>query len=110
MTLLRSNPVNLRASTIFATYTAVGFLLLAVIVIDSSSRSATDRQQLEERRALVKSLSLTDLVLFTDARYTRHPSMADRHTPFQDYPLSLEHFPSGSLIPPPPHVRSYGKH
>ncbi|HCE67831.1 MAG TPA: hypothetical protein DER40_10025 [Geobacter sp.] len=102
--------MTLRASTIFATYTALGLLLLAVIVIDSSSRSVTDRQQLEERRTLVKSLSLTDLVLFTDARYTRHPSMADRHTPFQDYPLSLEHFPSGSLIPPPPHVRSYGKY
>ncbi len=102
--------MTLRASTIFATYTALGLLLLAVIVIDSSSRSVTDRQNLEERRALVKSLSLTDLVLFTDARYTRHPSMADRHTPFQDYPLSLEHFPSGSLIPPPPHVRSYGKY
>lgn len=102
--------MTLRASTIFATYTALGLLVLAVIVIDSSSRSVTDRRHLEERRALVKSLALTDLVLFTDARYTRHPSMADRHTPFQDYPLSLEHFPSGSLIPPPPHVRSYGKH
>lgn len=101
--------MKLRTSTLFASYTMLGLLLLAGIVIDSSSRSGTDRQHLETRRALVKSLSLTDLVLFTDARYTRNPSMADRHTPFQDYPLSFEHFPSGSLIPPPPHVRSYGK-
>jgi hypothetical protein len=36
--------------------------------------------------------------------------MADRHAPFQDHPLSLEHFPSGSLIAPPPHVRSYVMH
>lgn len=102
--------MNLRASTIFATYTAVGLLLLACICVSSARLSDAGLRQLQERRALVKSLSLTDLVLFTDARYTRHPSMADRHTPFQDYPLSLEHFPSGSLIPPPPHVRSYGKH
>lgn len=101
--------MRLRTSTLFASYTMLCLLLLAGIVIDSSTRSGTDRQHLEARRALVKSLSLTDLVLFTDARYTRNPSMADRHTPFQDYPLSFEHFPSGSLIPPPPHVRSYGK-
>lgn len=99
----------LRASTIFAAYTALGLLLLAFIAISSSSQSGAARQQQASRRALVKSLSLTDLVLFTDARYTRNPSMADRHTPFQDYPLSFEHFPSGSLIPPPPHVRLYGK-
>lgn len=101
--------MNLRASTLLASYIALGLLLLAFIAISSSRQSGSERQQLESRRALVKSLSLTDLVLFTDARYTRHPSMADRHTPFQDYPLSFEHFPSGSLIPPPPHVRLYGK-
>jgi hypothetical protein len=27
-------------------------------------------------------------------------SQADRHTPFQDYPLSLEHFPSGAILLP----------
>jgi hypothetical protein len=27
--------------------------------------------------------------------------MADLHAPFQDSPLSLEHFPSGSLVTPP---------
>jgi hypothetical protein len=51
-------------------------------------------------------LALTDLCLFTEARYTRHPSMADLHTPFQDHPLSLEHFPSGSLIAAPPHLKT----
>jgi len=102
--------MTLRASTIFATYTALGLLVLACICVSSTRPSKAGLRQQEERRALVKSLSLTDLVLFTDARYTRHPSMADRHTPFQDYPLSLEHFPSGSLIPPPPHVRSNGKY
>jgi hypothetical protein len=58
-----------------------------------------------EKAEMVRRLELTDLCLFTDARYTRHPSVADIHTPFQDYPLSLDHFPSGSIIAPPPHLR-----
>jgi hypothetical protein len=66
------------------------------------------RPALAEKSAMVKEYGLTDLCLFTDARYTRHPSMADLNTPFQDYPLSFEHFPSGSLMPPPPHLASRG--
>ncbi len=48
----------------------------------------------------LRSLHVTDLCLATEARYTRHPAMADRHAPFQEHPLALEHFPSGSLILP----------
>ena len=55
-----------------------------------------------ERTRLVAQLRLTDLALFTEARYTRHPSQADLHSAFQDHPLAFEHFPSGSLIGPPP--------
>jgi hypothetical protein len=51
--------------------------------------------------ALVEQLGLTDLVLFTEARYTRHPSQADLQSAFQDHPVALEHFPTGSLLPPP---------
>ena len=51
--------------------------------------------------ALAKRLGLTDLCLFTEARYTRHLSQADRHSAFQEYPGAFEHFPSGSLVPPP---------
>ncbi|MEI7818281.1 MAG: hypothetical protein WCI45_13940 [Desulfuromonadales bacterium] len=43
---------------------------------------------------------MTDLCLATEARYTRHPAMADRHAPFQEHPMALEHFPTGSLILP----------
>jgi hypothetical protein len=32
--------------------------------------------------------------------------MADRNTPFQDHPLSLEHFPSGSILALPPHLNT----
>jgi hypothetical protein len=48
----------------------------------------------------LRNLHVTDLCLTTEARYTRHPAMADRHAPFQEHPLALEHFPSGSLIMP----------
>jgi len=57
-------------------------------------------KDLPDRRQLVASLSLTDLSLWTEARYTRHPSMADLFSPFQDNPAALEHFPAGSLMSP----------
>lgn len=97
-----------RASSLYAAYILICLILLAGIAMDIGRRSLAGHHEQDERRSQVKELSLTDLVLATDARYTRHPAMADRHTPFQDYPLSLEHFPSGSLIAPPLHVRSYG--
>lgn len=50
--------------------------------------------------AELRNLHLTDLCLSTEARYTRHPAMADHHAAFQEHPLALEHFPSGSLILP----------
>jgi len=50
---------------------------------------------------LVRWLNLTDLCIFTEARYTRHPAMADFHAAFQDHPLAMDHFPSGSLVSPP---------
>lgn len=64
-------------------------------------------QQLGERGALAARLGLTDLALFTEARYTRHPSQADLHSAFQDHPVALEHFPTGSLLPPPASLVSH---
>jgi hypothetical protein len=102
--------MTVRASTVYAAYLAFCLILLACIAADAGRRAKAGLPDRDARRSLVKTLSLTDLVLFTDARYSRHPSMADRHSPFQDHPLSLEHFPSGSLIAPPPHMSSYGNH
>jgi len=62
----------------------------------------TAEQRLTRERALVGRLMLTDLALFTEARYTRHLSQADLHTAFQDFPMALEHFPSGSFVQPAP--------
>jgi hypothetical protein len=60
----------------------------------------TRQKSLNANKRLVKELRLTDLCLFTEARYTRHPTQADLHSAFQDHPMALEHFPSGSLIFP----------
>ncbi len=59
------------------------------------------RPEVDARRELVRVLMLTDLAVWTEARYTRHPSQADLFSPFQDSPSSIEHFPAGSLIAPP---------
>jgi hypothetical protein len=58
------------------------------------------QQREDVRLRQMQNLHVTDLCLVTEARYTRHPAMADRHAPFQEHPLALEHFPSGSLILP----------
>lgn len=55
----------------------------------------------KDLQGIVKTLKLTDMILSTDARYTRHPTQADLFSAFQDYPGSIEHFPTGSVIPPP---------
>ncbi len=79
---------------------AVLLLLFGLTLADAAWRSHTVDHTAS--RALVRELGLTDLSLFTEARYTRHPSQTDRHSPFQDHPAALEHFPTGSLAPPPP--------
>ena len=73
--------------------------------IHASFKEKADMPFLTEKREMVKSLGLTDLCLFTEASYTRHLTQADLHTPFQDYPMSLEHFPSGSMLMPPEMIK-----
>jgi hypothetical protein len=90
-----------------AAFFALVALLAALALL--AGLDATRRQQGAEarfaaNRALARWFVATDLCLFTEARYTRHPSVADAHSPFQDYPLALEHFPSASLVLPPAHL------
>ncbi|BCB97036.1 hypothetical protein JZK55_19580 [Dissulfurispira thermophila] len=89
----------MRRSDIFFAFIAINLILL--IAFFSHSFFKQIKSDFTVQRAIVRSLGLTDLCLFTEARYTRHLSMADLNTPFQDYPLSFEHFPSGALIKPP---------
>jgi hypothetical protein len=69
--------------------------------MDAAWRGRDPHEALRTGRDLVTGLGLTDLALFTEARYTRHLTQADLHSAFQDHPLALDHFPSGSLVPPP---------
>lgn len=75
-----------------------------LMFMDAAISQHLDRKFVQERREIVRALTLTDLCLFTEASYTRHPSMTDLNTPFKDHPLSLEHFPSGAIMPVPPHL------
>ena len=91
----------MRKSTVFFLFTLGNVILLAVLLWSGRYLSGEAGAMREASRILVDRLQLTDLCLFTEARYTRHPSMADLHSAFQDHPLALEHFPSGSLATPP---------
>jgi hypothetical protein len=93
-----------RESTAFFLFVALCLGVLLLLFAHASWREKADRVAYGEKREIVKALGLTDLCLFTEARYTRHPAVADRFTPFQDHPLSLEHFPSASILLPPPHL------
>jgi hypothetical protein len=81
-----------------------GVVLMSLLLVHASFSEKYQQINLEEKAALVKTLMLTDLCLFTEARYTRHLSQADLNTAFQDHPLSLEHFPSGSFTQPPERI------
>jgi hypothetical protein len=95
----------MRKSEVFLLCTAINILILCLISGHALSRKDAGLFLLEQKANLVRDLELTDLCLFTEARYTRHLSQADLHTPFQDHPLSLEHFPTGSLLVPPQAVK-----
>lgn len=92
-----------RSGTFFALLALLAALGL-LAGLDAARRQSGAEARFAANRALARWAVLTDPCLFTDARYTRHPSLADRHSPFQDSPLALEHFPSGSLAPPPAHL------
>lgn len=91
----------MRPSTCFILLLTTGLVLLLLMAVHARSSRISRQAELQERAMLVHRLRLTDLCLFTEARYTRHPAMADLHAPFQDHPTALEHFPSGSLVTPP---------
>ena len=92
---------NARGSTWFGLITGcLGLALVAVLVLARVQEPAT-LAAMARKRQVVETFGLTDLSLFTDARYTRHPTQTDLTTPFQDHPVSLERFPSGMVMPIP---------
>jgi hypothetical protein len=78
------------------------FLYSHVRVKDETTRSIPAKTE------VARELELTDLSIWTEARYTRHPSQADHFAPFQDFPSSLEHFPAGSIVAAPPRPTESG--
>jgi hypothetical protein len=79
-----------------------GISLLSLTFADGALLRRQRAGALARRAEMARTLQLTDLCVTSEARYTRHPSQADLQSMFQDHPLSLEHFPSGSVLAPPP--------
>jgi hypothetical protein len=97
----------MRPSTLaFAVLAPLAAAAVAVFALSGPS-TAAHQPRLDANRDLVARLGLTDLALFTEARYTRHPSQADLHSALQDHPGAFDHFPSGSLQPPPALIRRH---
>lgn len=96
-----TQPSQRRGSTLAGWALGMGVLALTLVLLDAG-RLAVQRDAAGHRsQALARTVQLTDPALFTEARYARHASQADRHAAFQDHPMALEHFPAGSLMPPP---------
>jgi len=95
----------MRKSSAFLLFVIVAVLLVALTVVDASYRRHGAEEALQQRGQLVAELGLSDLALFTEARYTRHPSQSDLHSAFQDHPMALEYFPTGSFLSPPRRYR-----
>ena len=100
----------MRKSDFFLIYLILNSLALLFLFAHAFFHETHAGPLLREKSELVQRLDLSDLCLFTEASYTRHLTQADLNTPFQDYPVCLEHFPSGSILMPPEIMkRSYGK-
>jgi hypothetical protein len=89
-----------RSSVAFALIGALA-LMLTLEAAHAVWRAPAEARRIAASAELVRALGLTDLALFTEARYARHPALADLHAAFQDNPMSFEHFPSGSFVPLP---------
>jgi hypothetical protein len=91
----------MRKSTVFLVLTIVNVVAFSLLMLHARTVQGRAGQLLRTSNSIARELQLTDLCLFTEARYTRHPAMGDVYAAFQDHPLALEHFPSGSLVPAP---------
>lgn len=76
-------------------------LLLGMLTHGKIRYHLHDKTVLQAKQNLVSQLGLTDFAIWTEARYTRHPSQADFFSAFQDFPGAMEHFPAGAVIAPP---------
>lgn len=90
-------------SRLFLVWVVVGLAVVAALVLWANDEGRRWRHEdLPRLQTLIARLGLSDLALWTEARYTRHPSQADLFSAFQDSPGAPEHFPAGSILSPPP--------
>lgn len=102
--------MTVRRSTLFLGGTALLLLLFVGMLGHAWVGTRAAAPALSRKAELVRSLELTDLCLFTEASYTRHLAMTDLSVPFQDSPVSFEHFPTGALAGPPARLtRTHGR-
>lgn len=84
----------------------VGLLLASILILDIllgislGDRHNRFKRKQDVLRLVVKEIGSPDLVIATEARYTRHPAVSDGVVPFMDHPADIEHFPSGSFYRP----------
>ena len=97
----------MRKSSLYLSLLGISVLLLGLMFTHAYVQRQDDRPAIERIAGVVKDLELTDLSLFTEARYTRHLSQADRFAAFQDHPAALEHFPTGAIAGPPERLRTF---
>jgi hypothetical protein len=81
---------------IFCLLLFLGSLLLSGI----AERRTTQAKQLRYTQLVVADLALSDLVLNSEARYTRHPAVTDAVVVGMDHPGGLDHFPSTLFFAP----------
>ncbi|MGE0080536.1 MAG: hypothetical protein AB7U81_04505 [Thiohalomonadaceae bacterium] len=93
-----------RFSTLALGLVSVALLAFTLVLFSATGEAGP---HWAANRRLVSELGLGDLCLVTEARYTRHLSVADGHAAFQDHPMALEHFPTGAIFSPPPHLISH---
>lgn len=92
----------MRRTSVFAGFLGLQVVLLAALFWHGRCAAGAELlQRGPDQLRLVAALQLTDLALWTEARYTRHPSQTDFFSAFQDFPGALEHFPAGSILAPP---------
>lgn len=93
--------MSMRKSTCYFVILALLAITFATLFPHARYRQTAEKHSLDTMAGMVRNLGLSDLCLFTEASYTRHITQTDLRTPFQELPMSLEHFPSGSLMLPP---------
>jgi len=86
---------------LFALLMTMEILILACLLASGHFAVVRTEPVRDGNRRLVRFFELTDLAMWTGARYTRHLSQADLFSAFQDGMGALERFPEGALAPLP---------